>query len=116
MSGSNGGHEFYVKSSSATNIDFEEYFLIAVPGRRGGIVEVPISNPVIGKLELFSIECRKTKTKLITLDNDIRLNQRNEPIRARNMLLAPSAGKRVRPSQSWFCFVSQWLKKWSEFF
>ena len=32
------------------------------------------------------------------------------------MLLAPSAGKRVRPSHSWFCFVSHWLKKWSEFF
>ena len=51
VSGSNGGHEFYVKSSSATNVDFEQYFLMAVPGRRGAIVEVPISNPVIGKLE-----------------------------------------------------------------
>ena len=51
VSSGNGGHEFYVKSSSATNVDFEHYFLIAVPGRRGGKVEVPISNPVIGKLK-----------------------------------------------------------------
>lgn len=52
VSGSNGGHEFFVKSSSATNVDFENYFLIAVPGRRGQKVEVPISNPVIGKLKM----------------------------------------------------------------
>jgi len=55
VSGSNGGHEFFVKSSSATNVDFENYFLIAVPGRRGQKVEVPISNPVIGKLNKMVI-------------------------------------------------------------
>ena len=57
ISGSTGGHEFYVKSSSETNVDFEFYFLISL-GRRRDATEVPISNPVIGKfvniLERFS--------------------------------------------------------------
>lgn len=47
--GSNGGHEFFVKSSSATNVDFSHYFLTTVPGRRGQMVDVPVANPVLGK-------------------------------------------------------------------
>ncbi|XP_022802236.1 uncharacterized protein LOC111339780, partial [Stylophora pistillata] len=50
VSGSNGGHEFYVKSTSETNVDFEHYFLIPLSRRRRRETsEVPISNPVIGK-------------------------------------------------------------------
>ena len=55
VSGSNGDHEFFVKSSSATNVDFEYYFLIELPGRRRQPVEVPNSNPVIGKSNTFII-------------------------------------------------------------
>ena len=55
MSSSNGEHEFYVKSSSATNVDFEQYFTIPLQGRRRQTVEVPISNPVIGELEDFVV-------------------------------------------------------------
>ena len=50
VSGTNGGHEFYVKSSSETNVDFEQYFIIPLRGRRRETVDVPISNPVIGTL------------------------------------------------------------------
>ena len=56
VSGSNGGHEFFVKSSSATNVDFEYYFLIKLPGRRRQPVEVPNSNPVIGKSNLYGLQ------------------------------------------------------------
>ena len=35
-------------------------------------------------LQQFSIECRKTKTKVITLTNHSRLRQSNEPIRTRS--------------------------------
>ena len=50
MSGSNGGHEFYVKSTSETNVDFEHYFIIPLSRRRRQETsEVPISNPIIGK-------------------------------------------------------------------
>ncbi|XP_022793661.1 von Willebrand factor A domain-containing protein 7-like [Stylophora pistillata] len=48
LSSSNGEHEFYVKSTSKTNIDFEHYFLIPLSSRRK-TTEVPISNPLIGK-------------------------------------------------------------------
>lgn len=52
VSGGNGGHEFYVKSTSETNVDFEHYFIISLRGRRGQSAEVPISNPVIGRLKI----------------------------------------------------------------
>ena len=49
-------------------------------------------------LERLSFECRKTKTKVITLNNHNSHKQSNEPIRARSKYMspAPSAGKRVR--------------------
>ena len=50
VSSSNGGHEFYVKSTSETNLDFENDFLISLRGRRGVLTEVPFPNPVIGML------------------------------------------------------------------
>ena len=47
-----GEHEFQVKSSSETNVNFEVDFIIPMQGRRRQITEVPISNPVIGKFHL----------------------------------------------------------------
>ena len=56
--------------------------------------------------ELFSIECRNAKTKVVTLTNHNSRKQSNEPIRARSkyMLPVPSTGKRVRVSHDWFGF------------
>ncbi|XP_073229342.1 von Willebrand factor A domain-containing protein 7-like isoform X4 [Porites lutea] len=53
--GKNGDHEFSVKTSSDTNVDFEHYFLIALSWRRGHNADVPISNPVTGKLNKIII-------------------------------------------------------------
>ena len=57
-------------------------------------------------LERFSIECRKTKTKVIALANHKGHKQDSEPIKTRSncMWLTQSAGKRVRASQDWFWF------------
>ena len=56
--------------------------------------------------ERFSFECRKTKTKEITLTNHNSCKQSNEPIRDRSKYMSPlpSAGKRVRVSHDWFWF------------
>ena len=51
--GKNGDHEFSVKTSSDTNVDFEYYFLIALSWRRGYNADVPISNPVTGESVKF---------------------------------------------------------------
>ena len=57
--------------------------------------------------EWFSIECRKTKTKLITQTNHNRRKQSNEPIRTRSKYMSPtlSAGKRVRTGHDCFCYL-----------
>ena len=57
-------------------------------------------------LERFSFECRKAKTKVITLTNHNSRKQFKEPIRARSKYMSPvpSAGKRVRVSHDWFFF------------
>ena len=57
------------------------------------------------EIERFSFECRKTKTKVITLTK-----QSYEPIRARSKYMSPvpSAGKRVRVNHDWFWFYF-WL-------
>ena len=54
----------------------------------------------------FSFECRKTKTKVITLTNYNTRKQRNEPIRTRTKYIqpVPSAGKHVRPCHDWLWF------------
>ena len=49
-------------------------------------------------IERFAIECRKTKTKVITLTNHNSRKQSNEPITAR------------------FGFTSDWWRKWREIF
>ena len=66
-------------------------------------------------LERFSVECRKTKNKVISLANHNGRRQSNEPIRTRNKYRTTRAGKRVRASHNWFWF-SDWLRKWSEKF
>lgn len=48
VSGSNGEHEFFVKSSSETNVDFEHYFITTLPGRSRSAKEVPVSHPTTG--------------------------------------------------------------------
>ena len=59
-------------------------------------------------IERFSNECRKTKTKAITLTNHNRNKTQNEPIRnqIKYKQLALSAGKRVRESHDWFWFYA----------
>ena len=63
-------------------------------------------NYVRHPLERFYIDCRKIKTKVITLANHNRHKQHNEPIRAQRKYMQPasSAGKRVRASHDWFWF------------
>ena len=60
-------------------------------------------------LERVSIECRKSKTKVITLANKKGQRQPSKPIKTRSNYTWPtqSAGK---------CVTSDWLKKWRENF
>ena len=64
-------------------------------------VEVQILYEYILLIVRLSFECRKTKTKVITLTNHNSRKQSNEPIRARNKYMSPvpSAGK-TRASKS----------------
>ena len=56
--------------------------------------------------QIVFFECRKTKSKVITLTNHNSRKQSNEPIRAPSKYISsvPSAGKRVRVSDDWFWF------------
>ncbi|CAH3196418.1 unnamed protein product, partial [Porites evermanni] len=58
-------------------------------------------------IEWFSFECRKTKTKVITLANHIGHRQYIEPIKTRSnyMWLTQSAGKCMRARHNWLCMV-----------
>ena len=70
-------------------------------------------------LEQFSFECRKTKTKVISLTNHNKRKQSNEPIRARSKYMSPvpSAGKRVEEKiMIGFGFTPDWSRKWPRFF
>ena len=55
----------------------------------------------------LSIECLKTKTKVITLANHWGHRQSSEPIKTRSnyVKLTQSAGNRVGVSQDWFWFL-----------
>ena len=66
----------------------------------------------------FSIECRNTKTKVITVTNHISRKKSNEPIRTRSKYMqpAPNAGKRVQASYDWFCFCFWLVEKLARFF
>ena len=57
-------------------------------------------------VEWFSFECRKTKTKVITLANHIGHRQYIEPIKTRGnyMWLTQSAGKCMRARHNWLWF------------
>ena len=57
-------------------------------------------------MEWFSVECRKTNTKVITLADHKELTQYSEPIKTRSNYrqLTQSVGKRVRESHDWFWF------------
>ena len=69
-------------------------------------------------LEWFSFECRKTKTKVITLANHIGHRQYIEPIKTRSnyMWLTQSAGKSCERVTIGFGFTSDWMKRWRESF
>ena len=64
------------------------------------------SGHVMFCLEWFSFECRKTKTKVITLANHIGHRQYIEPIKTRSnyMWLTQSAGKCMRARHNWLWF------------
>ena len=65
----------------------------------------------------FSIECSKTKRKVITPTNHNRRRQSNEPIRAQSKYMPmPSAGKCAQQVTVGFGFTSDWLRKWHEIF
>ena len=59
------------------------------------------------------IECRKTKTKVVTLAHHKGHRQSSEPIKTRSkyMELTRSAGKWVRASHDWFWFYFWLVKK-----
>ena len=62
----------------------------------------------ISALERFSNECRKTKTKVITLANQKGRRQSSKPIKARENV---HAGATIG-----FGLTSDWFKKWRENF
>lgn len=47
-----GDHEFYVKSSSDTNIDFKHYFMIPL-GRGRRKAELQFPNPITGLYSIY---------------------------------------------------------------
>ena len=68
-------------------------------------------------LELFSIECRKTKTKVITAANHKAQRQSNEPIKTRRYYMRwrkarENAWERVTFG---FSFTSDWMKSGARF-
>ena len=73
---------------------------------------------IFGAIEWFSFECRKTKTKVITLANHIGHRQYIEPIKTRSnyMWLTQSAGKSCERVTIGFGFTSDWMKRWRESF
>ncbi|XP_067023629.1 hemicentin-2-like [Acropora muricata] len=78
VSGSSGEHEFFVKSSSETNVDFEHYFITTLPGRSRSTKEVSVSRPTAGKLNRLvitlagseKVDNSSLRLQLITKDGD----------------------------------------------
>ena len=69
----------------------------------------------------FSLECCKTKTKVITPTNHNRCKQSNELIRTQRKYMSPviNAGKYVQASCNnyiGFGFTFDWMRKWREMF
>ena len=59
---------------------------------------------VVTKIELFAIECRKTKSKVITMACQKKRKYPKEPMRTQRKTnqIPSSAGRRERPSRDWF--------------
>ena len=66
-------------------------------------------------LERFPIQCRKTKTKVITLANHNRCKQRDEPIRIRNKYMRQARENACDQDTIGFGLDSHWFRKWREF-
>ena len=67
----------------------------------------------IRSLERFSNECRKTKTKVITLANQKGRRQSSKPIKRSRHKARGNVHARATIG---FGFTSEWLKKWRENF
>ena len=82
---------------------FKHIFIIFVPSKRQAY---PFKSLLHVFLERFSNECRKTKTKVITLANQKGRRQSSKPIKTRSNYTWPtqSAGKCARASYDWFWF------------
>ena len=65
----------------------------------------------INLIERVSIECRKTKTKVITLANQKGRRQSSKPIKLEVIPPTRSAGKCARASHDWFGFLFWLVKK-----
>ena len=59
---------------------------------------------VVTKIELFAIECRKTKSKVITMAIRRKGKYPKESMRTQRKTnqIPSSAGRRERPSRDWF--------------
>ena len=67
----------------------------------------------VDSIERFSIECCKTKTKVITPTNHKKHKRHNGPIRTQSKCMQPvsSAGKHVRARHDWFWFCFSLVEK-----
>ncbi len=74
--------------------------------------------PLQRVIKRVSFDCRKTKTKVITLTNHKRHRKSSKPIttRSKYILLARSAENVRERVTIGFGFTSDWLKKWRKFF
>ena len=74
-----------------------------------------VKNPLL--IERFSIECRKTKTKVITTANENKEICQKEPMRTQsNACNQPQARENARDQIAiGFSFASDWLRGWREF-
>ena len=88
----------------AVACELQTYFRSSLPSLRD------FSEGEYWLIEWFSFECRKTKTKVITLANHIGHRQYIEPIKTRSnyMWLTQSAGKCMRARHNWLWFYF-WL-------
>jgi len=73
------------------------------------------SNLFKGLLQ-FTTECRKIKTKTITVTNHNRLEQRNGPIRTRTANTCTSHQRETEREKANIGFTSDWLRKGRKFF
>ena len=81
---------------------FKHIFIIFVASKRQAY---PFKSLLHVFLERFSNECRKTKTKVITLANQKGRRQSSKPIKTRSYTWpTQSAGKCARASYDWFWF------------